>query len=88
MIIVRTYILISLLSLLLTPISFASRSVVNEKVLTASEPIRLGIRDFIKLVREKNNKIIYQRLECEISSEAVKNARSIFEPEFVASYTW
>ncbi|MBW1765762.1 MAG: TolC family protein [Deltaproteobacteria bacterium] len=51
-----------------------------------SQSLSLSLRDFINLVREKNERIIYQQLESEISSEVVKNARSIFEPEFVSSF--
>lgn len=46
----------------------------------------LTLQDYIQLVREKNDRIIIQQLEMEISSEMVKNARSIFEHEFVGSF--
>ncbi len=48
--------------------------------------VELKLIDFIALVREKNNRIIYQRYEWQISSEAVKRERSIFEPELAASF--
>ena len=51
-----------------------------------SKIIKLGLEDFIKLVKEKNAGIIVQELEWEISGDEIKNARSIFEPEFVGSY--
>ncbi|MBE9581874.1 MAG: TolC family protein [Proteobacteria bacterium] len=48
--------------------------------------LRLGIREFIKMVREKNERINSQALEWAISRDAVKGAQSIFEPEFAGSY--
>ena len=50
------------------------------------EVLSLSIQDLIQLVRDKNERIRYKQLEWEISSEGIKNARSIFEPEFVSSY--
>jgi outer membrane protein TolC len=51
-----------------------------------SEPKRLSLRDFVQLVREKNEQIGYQDSEWVISREAVKGARAIFEPALVGSY--
>ena len=48
--------------------------------------LKLSISDLIKLVRERNERIGYQQLQWDISREGVKNAKSIFEPEFVATY--
>ena len=47
---------------------------------------RLSLRDFVRLVREKNEQIGYQDSEWAISREAVKGAKAIFEPAFVGSY--
>ena len=47
---------------------------------------RLGIRDFIVLVREKNERIKSYELEWEISKEAINRELSVFEPEFLGSY--
>jgi outer membrane protein TolC len=58
----------------------------DRKSSNTSEIIKLGLEDFIKLVKEKNERIIVQQLEWEISGDAIKNAKSIFEPEVVGSY--
>jgi outer membrane protein len=51
-----------------------------------SEKTSLNIRDYVRLVREKNEQIGYQDSEWAISREAVKGARAIFEPAFLNSY--
>jgi outer membrane protein len=53
----------------------------------ASEPLRLGIKDFIKLVREKNEQISFQNEEWGIRRDAIEGAKSVFEPAFVGSYS-
>lgn len=53
---------------------------------TPSEFLGLSIEGFIKMVKEKNERIIAQQLELEISREAVVSARSIFEPALVSAY--
>ncbi len=53
----------------------------------SSRVLSLSLRDFIKRVREKNERIGYQEAEWMISQEAVKSAWSIFEPELVSSAT-
>ena len=58
----------------------------DQKSSNTSKIIGLGLKDFIKLVKEKNERIIVQQLEWEISGDAIKNAESIFEPEFAGSY--
>lgn len=58
----------------------------DQKSSNTSNISKLGLEDFIKLVKEKNERIIVQQLEWEISGEAIKNAESIFEPELVGSY--
>ena len=58
----------------------------NEHGLTTPKHLKLGIMDLFELVREKNERIKSQQLEWKISGEAVKNARSIFEPELTSSY--
>jgi outer membrane protein len=54
----------------------------------SSEKTGLNIRDFVQLVREKNEQISYQDSEWAISREAVKGAKGIFEPAFVNSYLY
>ncbi len=51
-------------------------------------PLQLNLRDFVKLVRDKNEQIGIQASELTISREAVKGARAIFEPAFVGSYQY
>ena len=51
-------------------------------------PLPLNLRDFVKLVREKNEQIGIQASELTISREAVKGAQAIFEPAFVSSYQY
>lgn len=51
-------------------------------------PLALNLQDYVKLVREKNEQIGIQSSELAISREAVKGARSIFEPAFVGSYQY
>jgi len=58
----------------------------DQKSSNTSKIIGLGLKDFIKLVKEKNERIIVQQLEWEISGDEIKNAKSIFEPEVVGSY--
>lgn len=52
------------------------------------KPKRLGLKDFVALVRDHNEQISYQGSEWAISKEAVKGARSIFEPALVSSYQY
>jgi outer membrane protein TolC len=53
-----------------------------------SEPIKMSLRDFVRLVREKNEQIGFQDSELAISREAVKGAKAIFEPAFISSYQY
>lgn len=48
----------------------------------------LGLRDFVRMVRKKNEQIAYQGSEWAISQEAVKGARAIFEPTFINTYQY
>ena len=52
----------------------------------AGDFLSLSLREFIELVRVKNERIRSQHLEWAISRQAVKKEQSIFEPEFVGSY--
>lgn len=45
----------------------------------------LTLTDFVGMVRERNNKILAERLEWQVAEEGVTNARSQFELEFVGS---
>ena len=56
--------------------------------LLASGKIALNVRDFVRLVREKNEQISYQDAEWAISREAVKGAKAIFEPALIGSYQY
>jgi outer membrane protein TolC len=49
-------------------------------------PLILSLKDFVELVREKNEQIQVQDAEWTISKEAVTGARAIFEPAFVGNY--
>ena len=51
-------------------------------------PKQLGLREFIALVRERNEQISYQGSEWAISREAVRGAKAIFEPALVGSYQY
>jgi outer membrane protein len=48
----------------------------------------IALRDFVRLVMEKNEQIAFQDAEWVISREAVKGAQAIFEPAFVGSYVY
>ena len=52
---------------------------------SSQQMISLGVQEFIKLVNEKNERITLQRLEWDVSKDAIKGERSIFEPFFVGS---
>ncbi len=54
--------------------------------LVSLNELSLSMDEFIRLVREKNEKIIAQNLEFKISREAIKSAWAKFEPEAIASY--
>jgi outer membrane protein TolC len=70
----------------------------NEGFLIAAEPAAeehpsdqpklLSLRDFLLLVRERNEQISYQGSEWAVSREAVKGAHAIFEPALVGSYQY
>lgn len=51
-----------------------------------AKPVKMPLRDFVRLVREKNEQIGFQDAEWAISREAVKGAQAIFEPAFINSY--
>lgn len=53
---------------------------------TLEDVYPLGITEFIKLVYERNQKIIVDRLEWEISRELVNRSKAIFEPKLIGSY--
>lgn len=52
----------------------------------AADYWHLSLDELIARVCERNERIRYQKLEWDISRDAVKSAGSIFEPRFVASY--
>jgi len=62
------------------------KSMADERI--GSEPIKMSLRDFVRLVREKNEQIGFQDSELAISREAVKGAKAIFEPAFINSYQY
>lgn len=49
--------------------------------IAAENTLSLKAADFVKLVRDRNEMLQSQEMEWNISQEAVKNARAIFEPE-------
>ena len=52
------------------------------------ETMAFGVRDFVRLVMEKNERIAFQGSEWAISREGVKGARAIFEPALVSSINY
>jgi hypothetical protein len=48
--------------------------------------LHLSLDAFIARVHERNERIHFQKLEWDISQDAVANAKAIFEPQLVASY--
>lgn len=50
------------------------------------ELIKLSLQDLVHLVREKNERIMFQDEEWGISRDTVEGAKAIFEPAFVSSY--
>lgn len=68
------------------PVEQPTQSAPTPQPSTLSEqPLSLGVQEFIKLVKEKNERITLQRLEWDVSKDAIKGERSIFEPFFVGS---
>lgn len=55
------------------------------KDLTAAEPVRL--ETYLRMVKQRNERILSQEQEWRIALDSVDNAEAIFEPEFVAAYT-
>jgi outer membrane protein TolC len=53
---------------------------------TDTESLALSLRDLIKLVQKKNERIMFQDLEWAISRQAVEGAKGTFEPALVANY--
>lgn len=47
----------------------------------------LNLVDYVSMVRERNNKLLAERLEWQVAEEGVTDARSNFEMEFVTSAT-
>ncbi|MBU1171019.1 MAG: TolC family protein [Proteobacteria bacterium] len=46
----------------------------------------LALKDFVRLVMEKNETVLAQHLDYQISQETITGERAVFEPEFVNSY--
>ncbi len=53
---------------------------------TREAGLRLSLDDLIEMVHERNERIHYQKLEWDVSRDAVESAEAVFEPEMVASY--
>jgi outer membrane protein TolC len=70
-------------------IALSIRSVpVSVAAAEADDPVlRLSLNEIIAMVHQRNERIHYQKLDWDISLDAVKNAESMFEPEMVASYS-
>lgn len=47
----------------------------------------LSLQDFVALIQARNQKIIFSKLDLQISEEMVRHAVAIFDPEFVGSYS-
>ncbi len=54
----------------------------------SSETMTIGLRDFLRLVLDKNERIAFQGAELAISREGVKAAEAIFEPALVNSFNY
>jgi outer membrane protein TolC len=68
------------------PVEQPAQAVPTPKPSTSSEqPLSLSVQEFIKLVKEKNERITFKRLEWDVSKDAIKGERAIFEPFFVGS---
>jgi len=52
----------------------------------APELVKLSLQDLLHLVRERNERIMFQDEEWGISRDNVQGARAIFEPAFVSSF--
>lgn len=57
----------------------------NLQVPERTTNLPLTLTEFVSMVRERNNKILAERLEWQVAEEGVTNARSQFELEFVGS---
>lgn len=73
-----------------SPLMAATRPGRGVPASALAEPERLTnlpltLTDFVAMVRERNNKILAERLEWQVAEEGVANARSQFELEFVGS---
>ena len=48
--------------------------------------LKLGVADYVQMVLRQNESLQAAELEWQISRESIRNARAIFEPDFVGSY--
>lgn len=84
------FILTVLLMFFLTSVGFSGESGIftSPSIIATFEPFKLGMKKYIKLVREKNQRILVEELGWKISREEIQNAKSIFEPNFLGSYQY
>lgn len=48
--------------------------------------MRYGVKEYVKMVVQQNQSVMVQHLEWKISQESIRNAKAIFEPDFLCSY--
>ena len=53
---------------------------------SGKEVMRYGVKEYVKMVLERNESVMVQHLEWKISQESIRNAQAIFEPDFIAGY--
>ena len=61
---------------------------VGKRSPAAAEAMELSLPDFIRRVREANERILVQQSQVVISQQAIENARSIFEPAAIGSFKY
>lgn len=63
-------------------------SIDDESVTLSVSKETLPLRDFVKLVAIKNDRIAYQKMEWAIAKSGVDSVSGIYEPELTASYQY
>ena len=81
---------ISIVLFIFTPISVTGFGIAESRAdgIPGAENMGLSLKEFVRMVREKNEQIDFQDAELAISREAVKGAKAIFEPAFINSYQY
>ena len=65
-----------------TPVAEKEEKITNDSSFS-SDALNVGINQFVRLVRERNDRIRYHRFDWEISEQGVIKNKAIFEPELV-----